>query len=388
MSRLEFKKTSSFIKKTSKDVNIIEGIAYLHILCIFYKIRIQENINMALWLVRAGSRGEFEEKCLAENRVYLTWGELQCDLSQASSQVKIRDLLEKACPNNAAKKNVNHGSQIWAFSHRIKVGDWIALPSKIKSAVHFAKVTSEYQFDPNAQAPFYHYRSVDWFARDIPRSSFDQDILYSLGAFMTVCQVKRNNAEQRIHKMAENNWKAPLLPHDTPTDEEQPIEFTDLELLANDQIAKQITAKFKGHGMAALVDCILRAQGYTTYLSPEGPDKGVDILAGLGPMGFGEPRICVQVKSGDGPLDRPTLDQLIGTMQNVQATQGLLVSWSGFKNTVDREKASQFFRVRLWDQKDLIEQLLKYYDKLDEDIKADLPLKRIWTIANPEAEEE
>ena len=43
---------------------------------------------------------------------------------------------------------------------------------------------------------------------------------------------------------------------------------------------------------------------------------------------------------------------------------------------------------RIWDQKDIIEQLLKYYDKLDDDIKADLPLKRIWTIANPEAEEE
>ena len=36
-------------------------------------------------------------------------------------------------------------------------------------------------------------------------------------------------------------------------------------------------------------------------------------------MGFGEPRVCVQVKSGDSALDRPTLDQLIGVMQNVQA---------------------------------------------------------------------
>jgi len=105
-------------------------------------------------------------------------------------------------------------------------------------------------------------------------------------------------------------------------------------------------------------------------------------------MGFGEPRICVQVKSGDSPLDRPTLDQLIGTMQNIQATQGLLVSWGGYKSSVDKEKATQFFRVRLWDQKDLIEQLLKHYDKLDEDLKADLPLKRIWTITNPENEEE
>ena len=89
---------------------------------------------------------------------------------------------------------------------------------------------------------------------------------------------------------------------------------------------------------------------------------------------------------GNSPLDRPTLDQLIGTMQNVQAHQGLLVSWGGFKTSVDKEKASQFFRVRLWDQKELISQLLEHYDKLDDDLRADLPLKRIWTVAIPESE--
>jgi restriction system protein len=32
----------------------------------------------------------------------------------------------------------------------------------------------------------------------------------------------------------------------------------------------------------------------------------------------------------------------------------------------------------------LVEQLLENYDKLDQDIRAELPLKRIWTIATPE----
>ena len=155
----------------------------------------------------------------------------------------------------------------------------------------------------------------------------------------------------------------------------------DLTQAARDQIAKLIIARFQGHGMARLVDAVLRARGYSTFLGPEGPDKGIDILAAPDPMGFGEPRICVQVKSGDSPLDRPTLDQLIGVMANVNATHGLLVSWGGFKSSVDREKATQFFRVRLWDQGDLIGQVLAYYDKLDEGIKTELPLKRIWVVA-------
>ncbi len=68
-------------------------------------------------------------------------------------------------------------------------------------------------------------------------------------------------------------------------------------------------------------------------------------------------------------------------MQTVQAEQGLLVSWGGFKTTVNKEKATQFFKVRMWDQNDLIEQLLANYDRLDDDVRADLPLKRIWTVA-------
>jgi restriction system protein len=29
----------------------------------------------------------------------------------------------------------------------------------------------------------------------------------------------------------------------------------------------------------------------------------------------------------------------------------------------------------------LLEQLFEQYDKLDEDLKAELPLKRVWTVA-------
>jgi restriction system protein len=218
----------------------------------------------------------------------------------------------------------------------------------------------------------------------VPRSNFDQDLLYSFGAFMTVCRIKRNKAEARIKAMAAANWTSPKVPKATTGEPEEGEPPVDIEASARDQIAALIMARFQGHGLARLVNGLLQAQGYTTHLSPEGPDRGIDILAAAGPLGFGEPRICVQVKSGAAPLDRPTLDQLIGTMQNVQAKQGLLVSWGGFKSSVDKEKAQQFFRVRLWDQDALIDQIFEHYEKLDGDLKADLPLKRIWTVAEPE----
>ena len=75
-------------------------------------------------------------------------------------------------------------------------------------------------------------------------------------------------------------------------------------------------------------------------------------------------------------------------MQNVQADQGLLVCWGGFKPTIKREASRMFFKVRLWDQNDLIDQFLMNYDKLNEDLRAELPLKRVWAVASTEDEKE
>jgi restriction system protein len=68
------------------------------------------------------------------------------------------------------------------------------------------------------------------------------------------------------------------------------------------------------------------------------------------------------------------------------AQEGLFVSWSGFKPNVFREMAPSFFKVRLWTQKELLEALFANYDRLDEDLRAELPLKRIWTVAAQEGE--
>lgn len=344
---------------------------------------------MALWLVRAGRRGEYEQKFLEENRIYLAWDRLSHDLSGMKNSGQLRNLLEEVYSDASKGRISNYMGQIWAFSQSIKVGDWIILPSKQKPAIHIAEVKGNYTFNPEGEDPFFHYLNIEWIAQDVPRTNFDQDLLYSFGASMAICEVSRNDAETRVRNMAKNGWKSsgPMLGIPEKSEEKSADSNEDLQDLAQaaqDQIAKLIIARFQGHGMTRLVDAVLRARGYTTFMSPEGPDKGIDILAAPEPMGFGEPRVCVQVKSGDSALDRPTLDQLIGVMQNVQASHGLLVSWGGFKSSVDKEKATQFFRVRLWDQGDLIEQVLAHYDKLDEDIRTELPLKRIWIVAEAE----
>lgn len=347
---------------------------------------------MTLWLVRAGSRGEHEQKFLDEGRVYVAWEGLDVDLSELADRQALIRVLEERFPDEKAKALVNWSSQVWPFVKDMAQGDWVVMPSKLQSGLYFGELTSDYHFEAAGPNPYYHWRSVNWFSGLIPRTVYPQDLLYSFGAFMTICRVQRNDAEARVKALAASNWKpesasafAPRTPLGEQTgggseNTEEPTN-ANLEELAADGIERMIEARLKGHGLASLVEAILQAEGYTTYRSPEGADGGADILAGGGELGFGKPKICVEVKSGSDPIDRPTVDKLIGAGQKFGAETCLFVSWAGFKPNVQKELARDFFRVRLWSRKELLEKLFTHYDQLPEEIRLVLPLKRVWMVA-------
>lgn len=345
---------------------------------------------MAIWLIRAGSHGEYEQKFIQEKRVYVTWDRLDVDLVRLKSRDDLDTKMTWRYKDAKLKTITNWVSQVWPFAHEIKKGDFVVLPLKSQPAIQIGEITSDYHFEPAGPNPFYHWRSVKWIGEAIPRSHFSQDLLYTFGAFLTICRIRRNNAEERIAAMRASGWSSEARQGsdaektESSTDTEVPD--TDLAVLAQDQIAQLVSARFKKHELTRLVDAILRAQGYITYVSPAGPDGGADILAGTGPLGFGAPRLVVEVKSGEKPIDRPTVDKLLGAISKFGANEGLFVSWSGFKSTVFKEMAPSFFKVRLWTQKELLEALFANYDKLDEDIKAELPLKRVWTVAAQDEE--
>jgi len=85
------------------------------------------------------------------------------------------------------------------------------------------------------------------------------------------------------------------------------------------------------------------------------------------------------VKSFSSPVSVDVLRALQGTIQSFKAEQGLLVSWGGFKRTVLDEARRSFFTVRLWDSGALLNEILEHYDKFPDDLKAELPLKKIWS---------
>lgn len=341
---------------------------------------------MTVWVVRAGKYGERESYALDNNIAVVGWSELG-DVSKVASREQLNELMQETYPEEKAKTLINHTGQLWAFVNSIKKGDIIALPMKTRAAIAFGEVVGDYKYTPDAPYESNHTRAVKWISKDISRSDFDSDIRFSLGGAMTVFRVERNDAENRIRQKLTKQGKVSATKEaikqqaSEPTAEEAPLE---IERFALDQISEVINRKYKGHKLSHLIAGILQAQGYTVFVSPPGADDGVDIIAGQGKLGFESPRLCVQVKSGDGPASRDVLDQLQGVIQKFGADQGLLVSWGGFKETVHREARRMFFQIRLWDAAEIVRAIQETYEKLPEEIQAELPLKRVWVYVNEE----
>ena len=153
------------------------------------------------------------------------------------------------------------------------------MPRKLTDGVAIGEVTGNYVF--SAEDPYKHSRPVSWSEESVPRETFKQDLRHSLGAFMTICEVKRNAALDRVRAVLETGadpgsllGKKGLTPTHTPDDDADAEDYAiDIEDIANQQIVSLIKSEFAGHALADLVAEILRVEGYTTKVSASGPTR-------------------------------------------------------------------------------------------------------------------
>jgi len=337
-----------------------------------------------VYLARAGSDGEDETYALDHGVAIIGFHEYP-SLAAARDYEAVLDIVKATKPDLKPRAAGNYAGQLWAFAVAMQPGDIVVLPRKLTSQVALGRVKGPYRHE-SVDGQMRHVRPVEWIRPEVPRSVFGQDLLHSFGAFMTVCNITRNHAEERVSAVLESKPDPGFVP--LPDKSPKPDAVTadadasghDLALAANDQIIAHIQSRFHGHAMAKLVDAVLVADGWSTKLSPPGPDGGIDIFAGRGPFGLDAPRLCVQVKSQNSPADVTIYRTLQGAMQSYKAEQGLLVCWGGFNKVVLNEAKQGHFTVRLWESRDLVEAVYRTYERLPAEIQAELPLKRVWML--------
>ena len=347
--------------------------------------------KVKLYLSRAGRNGEDEEVALENNLAIIGFRAVPT-LENAKDYKEVSKIVSAAYPDKKPRAIGNFAGQLWAFSLAMSEGDLVVLPRKLTSQIAIGRVSGPYKYMV-INKEYRHTRQVEWLRSDVPRTAFEQDILYSFGAFMTVCNITRNDALNRVKAVSEGKqdpgytltYKTPKKPQ--VGEDEDTTEIPNLSQLAHDQIVAHIQSRYSGHALALLVGAVLEADGWVTKVSPAGADGGVDILAGRGSLGLDTPRLCVQVKSQNSPADVTIYRTLQGTMQTFKAEQGLLVCWGGFNKAVLSESKQAHFTVRLWDSSDLVEAIYRNYERLPAEIQAELPLKRTWMLVVEEPDQ-
>ncbi|TML00285.1 MAG: restriction endonuclease [Actinobacteria bacterium] len=335
-------------------------------------------LGMAVWTVKAGRHGEREERCLEHSVVGGRWGRIS-DLSDVRTRRELNALCEREEPEWSAKTRANYVAQLWSLRERMLIEELVVLPLKTTGTVAVGRISGPYAYRTDLGEELCHVRPVSWIKTDLPRDSFDQDLLYSFGAFLTVGRVRRDKAEERI--LAAASGQTPdLQPASEPSgDDAIDVEAApDPAQLAREQIRQRISQTIAGHDLAYLVGAIFEARGFSVTASPPGADGGIDLLMGSGPTGRESPRIVGQVKTGQAGVD--DYRAIFGLKEARRADQGLLVAWGGFRGNVKREAQAEHFSMALWDADDLLDALFGTYEQLREDMKSRLPLKRTWTL--------
>ena len=341
---------------------------------------------MAVWTVKGGRQGEREARLLEHGLLGGGWDELP-SLAEVSTKEQLQERYTKSYPDVPIKTASNYVGQLWSLINRMQQGELVILPLKTTGTIAVGRIAGPYQYRTDLGSDLTHVRPVQWERDDIPRDAFDQDLLYSFGAFLTFAQVRRDNVEARVlaalavHADAGTVLSLKVASDEAAADVE---DAPDVAALGREQVRQLVTQRFAGHDLTSLVAEVLAAQGFThVSVSPPGADRGVDVLAGVGPLGMDAPRLAVQVKTGQAGV--PEFRQLRGTMADFDADQGLLVAWSGFKGTVRAEARTSHFAVRLWDAQDLLDEVFRLYDHLSPELRSRLPLTRVWAVAGTDA---
>ena len=268
---------------------------------------------------------------------------------------------------NAKKGSVATGAgMLYRFSCEMQKGDYIVFPSKIDRKINIGIVESDY-FHDDAAAMYPNQRKVKWL-KHLPRTAFSQGALYEVGSALSFFQVK--NYSDEFLKALDRNFTG----NNLESEMDETVARTAEEIIEStkDFILKELSKRLKGYALEEFIADLLQAMGYRTTLSPHGGDNGVDITAYKDEL---PPRIVVQVKSQDGDIKETTIQSLKGAMR--EGDYGVFITLSDYTKNAQKYLDNTPI-IRGINGTELVDLILKYYDKLSEQYKRIIPLKMVY----------
>lgn len=193
-----------------------------------------------------------------------------------------------------------------------------------------------------------------------------------------------NREARRLYRQ----WKADQPTVESEEDEEEEVGQAAATLEEAEEAAwSEIEAfleKMSPYDFQEVVAGLLRGMGYfVEWVSPPGPDKGIDIVAHVDPLGVKGPRIKAQVKRR---ADKINVDGVRGFMALLgDSDVGIFVSTGGFtRDAEDEARRQEKRRSMLVDLKRLFDLWTEHYQKIPEAQRRLLPLRPVYYLAPDE----
>ena len=328
-----------------------------------------------MWMVR-NDGGDYADDFLQQKIVAVGWKDAG-SLKNLKTRDDVIEQVKKTWPDYRPMKAVVSGSQLDKIANVMKINDRVITYDPSKRLYHVGRIVGDYEFDGEAEDVLANRRKVNW-EHTIERDKLSVPTKNSLGSTLTVFELPAK-AEKEIDALIGGKSSTADQPEEFATsDAEINIEniLKDLQSRAKEFIKDKI-ADLDWEELQELIAGLLRAMGYKTRISPQGADRGKDIVGSPDGLGLEQPRIIVEVKH------RP--NQQMGSQEirsylggRHKDDRGLYVSTGGFSKDAKYEADRASIPLTLIDIDALVELVIEYYEKLDLSTRTLLPLTKIY----------
>lgn len=334
--------------------------------------------NATMW----GIHSHFESIFLDENVVAIGWEKMGDMRSYEPTREAMRNAYMQAYPNEKKMTAVSCSGSIYRFVCVAKVGDLVVYPSRRDRKINIGVIESDLFYAPN-ELHYHNRRKVKWL-KHFPREMFPQAALYEVGSALTFFQVKNHtNDFLKALEPGFNGKQLATIKKKNPSNSGVSIDQEDesiSELIAaksvedttRDYIRRILSEELKGYALEDFVKNLLEAMGYKAEVSLHGGDHGIDIIAYKDEL---PPRILVQVKSIDGDIKEAMIQSLKGAMK--EGDYGVFVTLSDYTKNARKYLESTPI-IRGINGAELIDLVLKYYERLDKKYKELLSLRMVY----------
>lgn len=328
-----------------------------------------------MWMVR-NNGGDYADEFIKQGIVSIGWSDAG-SLKNLKTREQIIQKVKITWPDYKPMKAVVSGSQLDKIANVMQINDRVITYDPSKRIYHVGQISGDYEFASEAEDVLANRRKVIW-KNQIERDRLSVPTKNSLGSALTVFEVSEN-AEREIDALIAGKSETATQPEQFATSEaEINVEnlLEDLKSKAKEFIKDKIV-DLDWEEMQQLVAGVLRAMKYKTRISPQGTDRGKDIIASPDGLGFEQPRIVVEVKHRPNQqMGSQEIRSFLGGRH--KDDRGLYVSTGGFSKDAKYEADRASIPLTLMDIDDLVEIVVEYYEELDLATRSLLPLTRIY----------